>query len=82
MAAASAAELGRKVIVVEKMPRPARKVMITGKGRCNFTNMKRWNEFSSHVHPKVNLLKPAFYNFPPESVVDFFSAAGVPSVVE
>lgn len=82
MAAASAAELGRKVIVVEKMPRPARKVMITGKGRCNFTNMKRWNEFSSHVHPKANLLKPAFYNFPPESVVDFFSAAGVPSVVE
>ena len=82
MAAASAAELGCKVIVVEKMPRPARKVMITGKGRCNFTNMKRWNEFSSHVHPKANLLKPAFYNFPPEAVVDFFSAADVPSVVE
>lgn len=82
MAAASAAELGCKVIVVEKMPRPARKVMITGKGRCNFTNMKSWNEFSSHIHPKANLLKPAFYSFPPESVVDFFSAAGVPSVVE
>lgn len=82
MAAVSAAELGSKVIVVEKMPRPARKVMITGKGRCNYTNMKPWNEFSSHVHPKPNLLKPAFYNFPPESVVDFFRVAGVPSVVE
>ena len=28
------------VVVLEKMPRPARKIMITGKGRCNFTNMK------------------------------------------
>lgn len=57
MAAAGAAEtLNRngkdgKVIVLEKMPRPGRKIMITGKGRCNFTNLKQWNEFSGHVHP-------------------------------
>ena len=29
-----------KVIVLEKMARPGRKIMITGKGRCNFTNVK------------------------------------------
>ena len=32
-----------KVIVLEKMARPGRKIMITGKGRCNFTNVKPWN---------------------------------------
>lgn len=46
MAAAGAAETfnGKgsdgKVIVLEKMARPGRKIMITGKGRCNFTNVK------------------------------------------
>ena len=65
MAAAGAAEtLGEKgkVMVLEKMARPARKIMITGKGRCNFTNVKAWNEFSGHIHPKPNFLKPSFYN--------------------
>ena len=40
MAAAGAAGTGRteRVIVLEKMARPGRKIMITGKGRCNFTN--------------------------------------------
>ncbi len=28
------------VAVLEKMPRPGRKIMITGKGRCNFSNIK------------------------------------------
>ena len=32
--------LQKRVTVLEKMPRPGRKIMITGKGRCNFTNMK------------------------------------------
>ena len=39
------------IAVIEKMPRPGRKIMITGKGRCNITNMKPWNEFSGHIHP-------------------------------
>ena len=38
MAAAESAKKGNDVTVIEKMPRPARKVMISGKGRCNFTN--------------------------------------------
>ena len=61
----SAASGDISVTVLEKMPRPGRKIMITGKGRCNFTNMKDWNEFSVHVHPKPNLLKPSFYNLTP-----------------
>ena len=88
MAAAGAAEtLNRngkdgKVIVLEKMPRPGRKIMITGKGRCNFTNVKPWNEFSPHVHPKPNFLKPSFYNLTSEKMMDFLQEQGMDAVVE
>ena len=71
MAAAGAAETlngNGRVIVLEKMPRPGRKIMITGKGRCNFTNVKAWNEFSGHIHPKPNFLKPSFYNLSSEKI--------------
>ncbi len=88
MAAAGAAETlragekGGRVIVLEKMARPGRKIMITGKGRCNFTNVKAWNEFSQHVHPKANFLKPSFYNLTSEKVVEFMEAHGMEAVVE
>ena len=71
-----------QVTVLEKMPRPARKVMITGKGRCNFTNVKDWDAFSGHVRSKPNFVKSAFYNLPPQAVVDWFEAFGMPTVVE
>ena len=71
-----------QVTVLEKMPRPGRKIMITGKGRCNFTNVKDWNNFSSHIRSKANFLRPAFYTLPPESVVEFFESFGMKTVVE
>lgn len=78
----SAASGGTSVTVLEKMPRPGRKIMITGKGRCNFTNMKDWNEFSDHVHPKPNLLKPSFYNLTPAAFENFLNRNGLETVVE
>lgn len=88
MAAAGAAEhlsekgKNGKVLVLEKMPRPGRKIMITGKGRCNFTNLKQWNEFSEHIHPKPNFLKPSFYNLTSEKLIAFMEAHGLETVVE
>ena len=85
MAAAGAAEtlVGTgKVTVLEKMARPGRKIMITGKGRCNFTNLKAWNEFSGHVHPKPNFLKPSFYNLTSEKMISFLEDRGLETVVE
>ena len=83
MAAAGAAHTTtHKVVVLEKMARPGRKIMITGKGRCNFTNAKPWNEFSQHIHPKPNFLKPAFYNLTSEKMIDFLAEQGMESVVE
>lgn len=70
------------ILILEKMPRPGRKIMITGKGRCNFTNVKPWSDFSAHIHPKAGLLKSAFYNLPPESLSEMFRQAGLDSVVE
>ena len=72
----------KQVTVLEKMPKPARKVMITGKGRCNFTNVKDWNEFSGHIRSKATAVKSAFYNFTPQQVVDFFESYGMETVVE
>lgn len=71
-----------KVIVLEKMHRPGRKIMITGKGRCNFTNVKAWNEFSGHIHPKPGFLKPSFYNLTSEKMVEFLEAQGMETVTE
>ena len=85
MAAAGASQTignGGRVIILEKMARPGRKIMITGKGRCNFTNAKPWNEFSSHVYPKPNFLKPSFYNLSSEKMIDFLTDHGMESVVE
>ena len=83
MAACGAARTADcKVVVLEKMPRPGRKIMITGKGRCNFTNAKPWNEFSQHVHPKPNFLKPSFYNLTSDKMIDFLAEQGMESVVE
>lgn len=85
MAAAGAAGASRgrlSVTVLEKMPRPGRKIMITGKGRCNFTNVKEWNEFNGHIHPKPGFLKPSFYNLTSEKMIDFLAAQGMESVVE
>ena len=88
MAAAGAAGhcsskgMDAKIIVLEKMGRPGRKIMITGKGRCNFTNLKNWNEFSEHIHPKPGFLKSAFYNLTSEKMIDFLTEQGMESIVE
>ena len=85
MAAVGAAEtLGGKgrIILLEKMGRPGRKIMITGKGRCNFTNVKPWNEFSGHIHPKPGFLKPSFYNLTSEGMISFLESHGLETVVE
>ncbi len=71
-----------QVTLLEKMPRPARKVMITGKGRCNFTNVKPWNEFSEHIRSKQNFLRPAYQNLTPLSLTAFLNEAGLETVVE
>ena len=70
------------VLVLEKMPRPGRKIMISGKGRCNFSNISEWQDFAAHIHPKADFLKPAFYSFPPQRMMSLLEESGCPCVVE
>lgn len=83
-AAQSLAESGNggTVTVLEKMQKPGRKIMITGKGRCNFTNVKEWDDFSSHVRTDPRFVSPAFHNLTPEDLIAFFKEYGMRSIVE
>lgn len=83
MAAIGASLSGhRQVTILEKMPRPARKIMISGKGRCNFTNLKPWNEFSEHIRSNTNFIRPSFNNFTSEDMIKFLNQNGLDTVVE
>ena len=78
----SKSENGGTVTVLEKMPKAGRKVMITGKGRCNFTNVKPWEDFSSHVKTDTNFLSPAWHNLTPEGLIELMRLNGMRAVVE
>ncbi|MBR5176169.1 MAG: aminoacetone oxidase family FAD-binding enzyme [Bacteroidales bacterium] len=71
-----------RITILEKMPRPGRKILFTGKGRCNFTNTKPWNEFSKHIRTNPNFVKPAFFNFTPDNMIDFLERSGLETIVE
>lgn len=82
MAAGVAAGTGRKVLLCEKMEKPQRKVRITGKGRCNLTNMRSMAEFLSHVHESPEFVAEALRGFSNEDAYAFFERIGVPLAVE
>ncbi|MBO4764508.1 MAG: aminoacetone oxidase family FAD-binding enzyme [Bacteroidales bacterium] len=81
MAAIKAAENGAEVAVLEKNHLPGRKLAITGKGRCNITNTKPWSEFSTHVHPRSNFVRSAFYNFSNQATIEYFNNIGLETAV-
>ena len=71
-----------EILIFEKMPRPGRKIGLTGKGRCNLTNTKPWEEFSRHIHPKADFFRSAFYNCSNAKVMELFQECGLPLVEE
>ena len=82
LAAGTAAGAQRRVWLLEKMEKPARKLRITGKGRCNITNTNTWDDFERHVFPVARRFKPAFMQFPNTALMRFMEQAGVPVAVE
>lgn len=82
MAAGKSAEIGKKVLLIEKMNQPGRKLRITGKGRCNLTNHKPLREFLSHIGENSRFLKHAFSIFFVEQLISFFREKGVEITVE
>ncbi len=82
MAAVSAANNGAEVLLLEKMSSPGRKILITGKGRCNFTNRCELADFPKYFPNNSAFLYSALRAFDNQDLIDFFAARGVPSKVE
>lgn len=70
------------ITIVEKNSRPARKVMITGKGRCNVTNNCDVNSLIANTPKNGKFLYSAFNNFNSGDTIDFFETQGVPLKTE
>ena len=82
MAAATAAERGLDVVLLEKQHRVGRKILITGKGRCNITNACDIEEMIENVPTNGKFLYSAFYTFTNDCVIDMFNRLGVSTRVE
>lgn len=83
IASGVAASRGVDVTVVERNDRPARKVMITGKGRCNVTNnCTMINEIVENVPTNGRFLHSAFSSFMPYDIMDLLENEGVELKIE
>ncbi len=82
MAAGQSAALGARTLLIEKMDRPGRKLLITGKGRCNLTNATTLDEFIPHFGPNGRFLYSAFHRFFNVDLIEFFADLGVETITE
>lgn len=83
MAAGTAAHAGAHVTVLERNERPARKLLLTGKGRCNVTNVcADLQELIAQIPSNGRFLYSAFSRFSTRDTMDFFESQGVPLKTE
>jgi len=82
MAAIVAASRGKKVILVEKNSSLGKKLLITGKGRCNITNNCDISEFIPNVPVNGSFLYSAFYTFSNTDLISMLNKAGLETKVE
>lgn len=81
-AALVAARRGRRVVLLERMQQPGLKLRLTGKGRCNLTNMAPMAEFLPHIGPDARFMRNAFGQFFNKELVKFIEELGVPLTEE
>lgn len=82
MAAGTAGSRDRSVTLYEKNDKLGKKLYITGKGRCNFTNKVDVNTLIENVVNNSDFLYSAFYTMDSERLIDFFEKMGLKSKVE
>ena len=82
IAASTASNMGHDVILLEKNDRLGRKILITGKGRCNITNNWDIEELIENVPTNGKFLYSAFYTFTNEQVIDMFNSLGLKTKTE
>ena len=77
MSAISAAESGNKVILLEKMDRLGRKLLITGKGRCNITSALPIDDFIQNIPGNGQFLYSCFKNYTNLDIIQFLKSQGL-----
>ncbi len=82
MAAGRAAESGAKVLLLEKMKRPGKKLLISGQTRCNLTNGRELNDFISMYGPNGRFLRNVFHRYFRNGLLAFMRHCGVETKTE
>ncbi len=84
MAAMGAAEFSfenkKRILILEKMQTPGKKLLISGSGRCNVTHAGAVSDFFTHYGPHERFVKPALLNFTNENLVQFLTSRGLPCI--
>ena len=79
IAASALALRGRRVVLLEKQGRVGRKLLSTGNGRCNLTNL---NATAADYHGSRPAARAALEAWPPQKVLEFFDRLGIPWVAD
>lgn len=82
MAAGKAAERGREVLLLEKNDRVGKKILISGKGRCNITNNIDIEGLIQNIPGNGNFLYSSFYTFSNADLIEFLNSEGLETKVE
>ena len=82
LAAGRAAHLGGRVLLVEKMRQSGRKILITGKGRCNITHDAEPSVYYENIFPNGRFLKHAFHTFFKDDIIRIMHEQGVETTTE
>lgn len=77
MSAITSAENGNEVILIEKMPSFGKKMLITGKGRCNITSSLYMSDFIKNTPGNGTFLYSAFQNYTNRDIIDFLKSQGL-----
>ena len=77
MAAIASAKMGNQVTLIEKKERVGRKLLITGKGRCNITSSIDMSEFIANVPGNGRFLYSAFQNYTNQDIIAFLQKQNV-----
>lgn len=82
LAGIAATELGAQVMILEKMRTPGRKMLITGKGRCNITNNCEIAEIIRNLPGNGRFLNSALHRFSNDDMINLLESHGLQTKVE
>lgn len=82
LAGITAAQNGAEVTIYEKMRQPGKKMLITGKGRCNITNACEIPDFVKNLPGNGRFLNSALHRFTNDDIVFLLESNGLPTKVE